>query len=82
MTIPIPLHDFLEKADLTSAQYIFAICTRGGTPSDAFDYINEVLQKQGRRLDAAARFPIKSSTDDTDRYHHPGVAYKNIAEQK
>ncbi len=53
MTIPIPLHDFLEKADLTSAQYSFALCTRGGTPSDAFDYINEVLQKQGQRLDAA-----------------------------
>jgi hypothetical protein len=53
MTIPIPLHDFLGKVDLTSGQYSFAICTRGGTPSDAFDYINEVLQKQDQRLDAA-----------------------------
>jgi hypothetical protein len=31
LSIPIPVHDFLEKVDLTSAQYIFAICTRGGS---------------------------------------------------
>lgn len=52
LTIPIPVHDFLKMADLTSAQYIFAICTRGGSPSQAFDYIDELLQKQGRRLNA------------------------------
>ena len=52
LTIPIPVHDFLEKVDMTSAQYIFAVCTRGGTPSEAFDYINELLKKEGKRLDA------------------------------
>jgi len=52
LTSPIPLHDFLEKVDVASARYVFALCTRGGTPSDAFDYINALLKRQGRRLDA------------------------------
>jgi ferredoxin len=52
LTIPIPVHDFLEKVDLGSAQYIFAVCTRGGSPSHAFDYINELLRRQGKRLNA------------------------------
>lgn len=52
LTVPIPLHNFLKKVDVTSARYLFALCTRGGTPSDAFDYINALLKRQGRRLDA------------------------------
>lgn len=52
LTIPIPVHDFLEKVDLSSAQYMFAVCTRGGSPSQAFDYINELLKAQGKRLNA------------------------------
>jgi ferredoxin len=52
LSIPIPLHDFLEKADLASARYIFAICTRGGSTSQAFDFINEILKIQGKRLNA------------------------------
>jgi ferredoxin len=46
------VHDFLERADLASAQYIFAICTRGGSQSEAFEYMNEMLEKQGKKLDA------------------------------
>lgn len=51
-TIPIPVHEFLRKVDLRSAQYLFAVCTRGGSPSEAFDYINALLKGQGKRLDA------------------------------
>lgn len=52
LTVPIPMHEFLKKIDLASAQYIFAVCTRGGTPSEAFDYIDAKLRKQGRKLNA------------------------------
>lgn len=52
LTIPIPMHDFLERADLASAQYIFAVCTRGGSQSEAFRYIDEILKKQDKRLHA------------------------------
>jgi ferredoxin len=46
------LHDFLEKADLTSAQYVFALCTRGGSHSEAFEHMNEILKKQDKQLNA------------------------------
>lgn len=51
-TIPIPVHAFLSKVEFRSAHYLFAICTRGGSPSDAFDHINVLLKGQGKRLDA------------------------------
>lgn len=35
LTIPMPVSDFLHKLDLTSARYIFAIGTRGGSQSYA-----------------------------------------------
>jgi flavodoxin len=31
MVSPIPVRNFLKKADLSSAEYLFAIATRGGT---------------------------------------------------
>jgi ferredoxin len=52
LSIPIPVHDFLRRADLSAARYIFAICTRGGSQSEAFEYIDRLLKKQGRTLDA------------------------------
>ncbi|MBI9051142.1 MAG: EFR1 family ferrodoxin, partial [Anaerolineaceae bacterium] len=52
LTIPVPVHFFLKKADLKAVEYLFAICTRGGTQSDAFNYINEIVKPQGKRLNA------------------------------
>jgi ferredoxin len=52
LTIPIPMHEFLKKVELTSAQYLFAICTRGGSQSEAFDYTNILLNRLGKRLHA------------------------------
>jgi len=52
LTIPIPVHEFLNKVDLSSVRYLFAICTRGGSKSEAFDYINILLNKQGKKLHA------------------------------
>jgi len=51
-TIPIPLFKFLRRADFSSAAYIFALCTRGGSSSTAFDFIDEILRKKGKRLNA------------------------------
>jgi ferredoxin len=52
LTIPIPVYEFLHKADLASAGYIFAICTRGGSQTEAFEYIDEILKVQGKVLNA------------------------------
>lgn len=29
-----------------------------------------------------SKFPITSRTEETDRYHHPSISYKDIAEQR
>jgi ferredoxin len=52
LTIPIPVYKFLHKADLASAGYIFAICTRGGSQTEAFEYMDEILAVQGKALNA------------------------------
>jgi ferredoxin len=52
LTVPIPVHEFLRKANVSSARYLFAVCTRGGSPSRAFDNINALIQGQGKQLDA------------------------------
>lgn len=71
LTIPIPVHDFLEKADLSSAQYIFAICTRGGSLSEAFVYMNEMLQKQDKKLNAQLDINMPWNNPMTDNL--PGL---------
>ena len=63
MTVPIPVHDFLSRVDLASADYLFAVSTRGGTTSVAFRIINEALGKQDLRLDA--------QLDITMPWNHP-----------
>lgn len=51
LSVPILVKRFLEKADLKSAKYIFAIATR--FCSDAvFSSIDEILKKQNKFLDA------------------------------
>lgn len=52
LTIPIPVKEFLERADLRSARYVFAVCTRGGSLSEAPAYIRPLLKRQGKRLNA------------------------------
>ena len=52
LTIPIPIYEFLHKADLASAGYIFAICTRGGSQTEAFEYMDEILEVHGKALNA------------------------------
>ena len=71
LTVPIPVHDFLEKADLGSAQYLFAVCTRGGSLSEAFEYMNELLQKQNKKLDAQLDINMPWNNPMTDNL--PGL---------
>jgi formate hydrogenlyase subunit 6/NADH:ubiquinone oxidoreductase subunit I len=52
VTIPIPVKTFLKKLNLTSADYIFAIATRGGTKCFACSKIDDLLKKKGKNLDS------------------------------
>jgi len=49
MTAPIPVREFFRKIDLGSAEYVFAVATRVGTPAMR---IEKILKKKGRGLDA------------------------------
>ena len=51
-TLPKVVHTFIEKLDLGSAGYLFAIATRGGTKTMAFAQVDEILKGKGRRLDS------------------------------
>jgi len=50
MTVPIPVKKFIEKVNLKSSQYNFAIVTRGGTKCFAFNKIDKLLKKKGMGL--------------------------------
>lgn len=49
-SLPKIVHAFIEKLDLGSAAYLFAIATRGGTKTMAFAEIDEILKGKGRWL--------------------------------
>ena len=51
-TLPIPMREFVEKIDLESAEYTFAVGTRLGTFCLADIALENALKKQGKRLDA------------------------------
>jgi ferredoxin len=52
MTLPIPVKNFIKKADLRTAKYIFAAATRGGTKCFAFDAIEKMLKRKGKKLNS------------------------------
>lgn len=53
LTLPRIVIDFITKLDLSATQYIFAIGTRGGTPSNALQDMDKLLKRKGKKLDAA-----------------------------
>lgn len=50
--MPAMVKKFVTKIDFSSAGYIFAVTTRGGTDCRAFAEIDRLLKKRGRRLDS------------------------------
>jgi ferredoxin len=62
MTIPVPVKKFIKNLDVSSAKYLFAIATRGGTIHNAFTIIDKILKKKGKGLDS--HFSITIFTND------------------
>lgn len=50
--VPVPVRRFIEKMDLSSAKYIFAITTRFGTECFADVYLKKVLKSKEKQLDS------------------------------
>ncbi len=52
LTIPIAIKRFLKKIDPASAEYIFAIATRGGTVFRGFNKIDKLLKKKNKHINS------------------------------
>jgi len=57
LTFPWPVREFLERADFSSASYIFAVSTRECF-AKVFDDIDKLLARQGKHLDAGFAFEM------------------------
>jgi NAD-dependent dihydropyrimidine dehydrogenase PreA subunit len=54
---------FIGKLDLAAARYIFAVATRGGTTCYAFQQVDKLLKRKGRRLDACFVLTMPSGSE-------------------
>jgi len=62
-SLPRIVHTFIEKLDLGSTRYLFAIATRGRTETMAFVEIDKILKKKGKRLDSFFVFTMPSGSE-------------------
>ena len=62
-TLPGIIRAFLEKLNLGSAEYLFAIVTRGGTETIAFREIDGIVKKQAKRLNSCFAVTMPSGSD-------------------
>jgi len=51
LTVPIPVTRFLQRVDMSSARYCFAVATRLCSDK-VFQHIDKMLERQGKSLDA------------------------------
>jgi ferredoxin len=50
--LPAIVASFIRKLDLASVKYLFAVATKGGSPTIALREIESSLRKKGKRLDS------------------------------
>jgi ferredoxin len=68
-TMPGVVKNFIKRINLNSASYIFAISTKGGSPSIVMQDLNKIIAKKGKCLDSyfeismASNFIIKHGAD-------------------
>ncbi len=71
MTLPIPVEAFLKRLDPESADFIFAVTTRGGTRSRGFAKMQRILGSKGRQLDASFILDMPSNDPKFKEYRAP-----------
>lgn len=77
-TLPKIVRTFIEKLDLGSSTYLFAIVTRGGTKTMAFSEIDEILKKKGRRLDSFFAITMPSGSEPLVRGYADKITTERI----
>lgn len=71
LTIPIAVKRFLKKTDMGSAEYIFAVATRGGTIFRGFEQIDKLLKKKNKHLDAHFILNMYMNDPREEQYKSP-----------
>ena len=77
-SLPKIIHTFIEKLDVGSAAYLFAIATRGGTKTMAFDEIDEILKEKGRRLDSFFAITMPSGSEPLVKEYADNITEERI----
>lgn len=78
-TVPPIIKDIIRKLDIKSANYIFAVATRVGTPCNtAFSKIEKILQQKGKSLDA--QLILNMASNDPKFKGWRAAAQEEIAE--
>ena len=62
-SLPKIVHKFIERLDLESAKYLFAIVTRGSTGTMVFSEIDKILKHKGRKLNSFFAITMPSGSD-------------------
>ncbi|HEY98054.1 MAG TPA: ferredoxin [Dehalococcoidia bacterium] len=62
-TLPKIVRTFVNKLNVESAEYLFAIVTRGGTETMAFLETDKILKGKGRRLDSFYAITMPSGSE-------------------
>jgi ferredoxin len=68
---PAPVMEFLKKLDLKTAEYIFAVATRAGSPHRAFIDMDKILKKKGKSLDSFFSLNMPSNDPKFENWHQP-----------
>ncbi|NMB55479.1 MAG: ferredoxin [Leptolinea sp.] len=77
--MPVMVDEILQKFELHSASYIFAVATRGGTPCRAFLEMEKTLNRKGRNLDAYFVLTMPGSTQSLIKTFHEKINEERIA---
>jgi ferredoxin len=72
LTIPISVKRFLKKVDISTAEYIFAIATRGSTFFRGFELMDQLLARKKKQLHAHFILTMGLNDPKHESYQDPG----------
>jgi ferredoxin len=78
-SLPKVVHAFVERLDVGSAGYLFAIATRGGTKTWSFVEIDKILGERDRRLDSFFAITMAGGNEALVRSYADRITEARIA---
>jgi ferredoxin len=71
MTLPVPVRLFLERVEVNTGAYLFAVGTRAGTICRGFKKADRILARRGRALDAHFLVTMPNNDPKLGSYEQP-----------